>query len=81
MTEAYRLIVILSIKPCILLPLFKKKDNSVYIDSKDLFSLTLNIQDLRTSCQRKSTAVNSIFITRLVISQPSLENHGLYINN
>ena len=25
MTEAYRLIIILNIKPCILLPLFKKK--------------------------------------------------------
>ena len=28
--------------------------------------------------KKKSTAVNSIN-TRLVISQPSLENHGLYI--
>ena len=47
MTEAYRLIMILNIKPCILLPLLKKNNNRVYINSKDLFSLTMNLQDLR----------------------------------
>lgn len=47
MTEAYRLIIILNITPCILLPLLKKKNNRVYINSKDLFSVTMNLQDLR----------------------------------
>ena len=46
MTEAYRLIIILNIKPYILLPVLKK-NNRVYINSKDLFSLTMNLQELR----------------------------------
>ena len=40
----------------------QKKNNRVYKNSKDFFSLTLNIQDLLKRCQRKSTAVNSILI-------------------
>ena len=69
MTEAYRLIIILNIKPCILLPPLKKK--KVYINSKDLFCLTLNMQDLRKCCQRKSTAVNSILIQDWVSANPA----------
>lgn len=47
------------------------KKKKVYINSKDLFCLTLNMQDLRKRCQRKSTAVNSILIQDWVSANPA----------